>query len=189
MKSESASQMTRVSQAQLTPLMLECLDMGQEVLLTVTGNSMSPLLRHERDQVVLVKPSDPTVLRTGDVPLYRRDNGQIVLHRIVERDDGKKRRFYGERQALPSMHSSSGLTYTLLGDAQTEREPNVRPEQILAVAAAFIRDGKRVDCHSTVYRRRCLRWHRLLPLRAPLVWLWHLPRRVKNKCIRLFKGN
>ena len=89
MKSENASQMTRVSQAQLTPLMLECLDMGQEVRLTVTGYSMSPFLRHERDQVVLVKPSDPTVLRTGDAykvgrqnVVYAADLGKIPVNVI-----------------------------------------------------------------------------------------------------------
>ena len=35
-----------VSLTELSPLMLECLAQGQEVLLTVTGNSMSPFLRH-----------------------------------------------------------------------------------------------------------------------------------------------
>lgn len=185
MSRERAVPTVRVSQEALSPVMMDCLDQGQEVLLTVTGNSMSPFLRHRRDQVVLVKPSDPTTLQPGDVPLYRRDNGQLVLHRIVERDDGKKRRLYGEKDPLPSMHSSSGLTYTMLGDAQTVREPDVRPQQILAVAKAFIRKDKRWDCRSTAYRRRTLRWHRLLPVRKPLVWLWHLPYRVYNKCARL----
>lgn len=175
-----------VSQEALSPLLQDCLDQGQEVMLTVTGNSMCPFLRHQRDQAVLVKPSDPTTLQPGDVLLYRRDNGQLVLHRIVERDDGRKRRIYGDREPYPSMHSSSPLTYTMLGDAQTDREPNVRPEQILALAEAFIRKGRRWDCRSTTYRRRCLRWHRLLPVRTFLVWLWRLPYRVYNKCVCLF---
>jgi hypothetical protein len=147
---------------------------------------MAPFLRHKRDQVVLTKPADPSVLQPGDVPLYRRKSGQFVLHRIVERDDGNKRRLYGEHTSLPSMHSSSSLTYTMLGDAQTEREPNIAPEQIVAVATAFLRKGKRWECRSTAYRRRCLRWHRLLPLRVPLVWLNHLPHRVSRKLGTLF---
>lgn len=171
---------------ELSPLMIACLDEGKEVLLTVTGNSMGIFLRHRRDQVVLVKPADPTMLQPGDVPLYRRDNGQMVLHRIVERDDGTKRRLYGEREPLPSMHSSSPLTYTMLGDAQTKSEPNIRPDQIVAVAIAFLRKGKRWDCRSTAYRRRSLRWHKLMPLRATLVRLWHLLHGAQNKLKTLF---
>lgn len=193
MNREQTPQITRVSQAQLTPLMLECLDKGQEIVLTVTGNSMSPFLRHGRDKVVLAKPADPTALRVGDVPLYRRENGQLVLHRIVERDDGKKRRLYGEREPYPSMHSSSPLTYTMLGDAQTDLERDVRPDQILAIAEAFVRKGKRWECRSIAYQRRCLRWHSLLTIRKPLVWLWHLPYRIVAKCTRIYrqlvKGN
>ncbi len=176
----------QVSMAELSPLMIACLDEGKEVLLTVTGSSMGTFLRHRRDQVVLVKPADPTTLQPGDVPLYRRQSGQLVLHRIVERDDGTKRRLYGERESLPSMHSSSPLTYTMLGDAQTQREPNIRPEQIVAVAIAFVRKGKRWDCRGTAYRRRSLRWHKLMPLRAPLVRLWHLLHGARNRLERLF---
>lgn len=186
MSGERESLTMQVSMAELSPLMMECLDDGKEVLLTVTGNSMCPFLRHKRDQVVLVKPADPTTLQSGDVPLYRRKSGQFVLHRIVERDDGNKRRLYGERESLPSMHSSSLLTYTMLGDAQTVREPNIAPEQIVAVATAFLRKGKRWECRSTAYRRRALRWHRLLPIRAPLVRLYHLRYAAQNKLNKLF---
>ena len=91
---------------ELSPLMIECLTQGQEVLLTITGNSMSPFLRHKRDQVVLTA-CDPTALEAGEVPLYRRDNGQYVLHRIVERDDGAIRTRYGQEA-----HPASGATHT-----------------------------------------------------------------------------
>lgn len=176
----------QVSMAELSPLMIACLDEGKDVLLTVTGNSMAPFLRHRRDQVVLVKPADPTTLQPGDVPLYRRQSGQLVLHRIVERDDGTLRCLYGEREPLPSMHSSSSLTYTMLGDAQTQCEPNIRPEQIVAVATAFVRKGKRWECSSIAYHRRCLRWHKLMLLRAPLVRIWHLLHGVRNRLKGLF---
>ena len=155
--------------------------------MTITGNSMCPFLRHERDQVVLSKPCDPATLQVGDVLLYQRRGGQLVLHRIVERDDGTKRRRYGEKEPLPSMHSSTGLTYTMLGDAQTEPEPDIRPDQIVALATAFIRNGKRWDCHSTAYRRRSLRWHKLLPLRALLVRMYHLSVAARRKAVNIFE--
>ncbi len=177
----------QVSMEELSPLMISCLDEGKEVLLTVTGNSMAPFLRHSRDQVVLKKPADQTALQPGEVPLYRRKNGQMVLHRIVERDDGMKRCLYGECEPLQSMHSSSSLTYTMLGDAQTQREPNIHPEQIVAVATAFVRKGKRWDCCGTAYRRRSLRWHKLMPIRMSLVRLWHLLHGVKNRVKAVLK--
>lgn len=165
---------------QMFPVMQEQLALGQEVVLTITGNSMSPYVRHRRDQVVLVA-ANPTALQPGDVPLIRRDNGQFVLHRIVERDDGTTRRCWGRAKAYPS--ATEELRYTLLGDAQWELEPDVRADQILAVATAFIRKGRRWECDSPAYRRNRLLWHRLLPLRR--VWMWW-DRRLHWRFRRLF---
>ena len=156
-----------VSLSELSPLMLECLAQGQEVLMTVTGNSMSPFLRHKRDQVVL-SACDPESLQVGDVPFYRRDNGQYVLHRIVERDDGVVRTRYGSRRVLPSI--GGDLTFTMLGDAQWTEEPDIRADQVLARATAFVRLGRRWECDSAAYRFHRLLWHRFLPIRKTLMW-------------------
>ena len=53
--------------------------------LVVTGNSMWPTFRHRKDQVVL-RPAD--TFQKGDIILYRRENGQYVLHRIMQKKDG-----------------------------------------------------------------------------------------------------
>ena len=165
---------------QLSPLMQECIAQGQEVVLTITGNSMSPFVRHRRDQVVLVA-AEPTALQPGDVPLIRRDSGHYVLHRIVERDDGQVRKMWGSAKTYPS--ATGELRYTLLGDAQWQTEPNIRADQVIAVATAFIRKGKRWDCADAAYRRNRLFWHRLLPLRKTLIWL---DRRLEWRFRRLF---
>lgn len=162
---------------QLAPIMSECMTQGQEVVLTITGNSMSPFVLHRQDQVVLTV-CDPVALQPGDVPLYRRRNGKYVLHRIVERDDGVTRTRWGEEKPLPSQCDC--LQYTMLGDAQWVEEPGIEPDQIVAVATAFIRRGKRWECASDAYRRNRLRWHRLRPLRPVLVFLYHLPRRIRS---------
>ena len=161
---------------QLVPIMADCFDQKQEVVLTITGNSMSPFLRHQKDQVVLVA-CDPTALQPGDVPLYQRRNGKYVLHRIVERDDGVTCTRWGQEESLPSR--CAGLQYTMLGDAQWQKEPHIEPDQIIAVATAFISRGKRWECASTAYQDNRLRWHRLLPLRPLLVRLYHLPRHLR----------
>ncbi len=165
---------------ELSPLMLACLEQGQEVVLTITGNSMSPYLRHQRDQVVLT-PCDPTSLQLGMIPFYRRHNGQYVMHRIVGRDDGKTMRRYGSKKEYPS--AGDGLQYVMMGDAQSYIEHGIRPDQIVARATAFIRMGKRVECDSPGYRFHRLLWHRLLPLRKTFIWL---DRRLEWRFRRLF---
>ena len=161
---------------QLEPIMVECFAQGQEVVLTITGNSMSPFVLDRRDQVVLAA-CDPTALRPGDVPLYRRKNGQYVLHRIVKRDDGTVCTRWGREGTTPSR--GGDLRYTMLGDAQWVAEPNICPDQIVGRATAFIRRGKRWECDSDEYVRNRLRWHRWLSLRPVLVPLYHLPRRLR----------
>ena len=152
---------------EMYPVIQERLAQGQEVVLTITGNSMSPYLRHHRDQVVLVS-ADPMALQPGDVPLILRDNGQFVLHRIIERTDADGCVLWGRHKVESS--AVSELRYTLLGDAQWVIEPEVRPDQILAVATAFIRKGRRIECGSSAYLRNRLLWHRLLPARR--AWMW-----------------
>lgn len=161
---------------QLAPIMTECLAQGQEVVLTITGHSMSPFMRHKKDQVVLIA-CDPQALQPGDVPLYQRRNGSYILHRIVERDDGTMRTRFGVDEVLPSRCDS--LQYTMLGDAQWVEESGIEPDQIIAVATAFISRGKRWECAGDAYRNNRLRWHRLLPLRPLLVRVYHLPRHVR----------
>ena len=66
----------------LMPVIRERLEAGETVEFMPRGVSMLPLLRQGRDAVVL-SPL-PERLRKYDVVLYRRRNGQYVLHRIVE---------------------------------------------------------------------------------------------------------
>ena len=176
MSKKVASRFVGVSLDELAPIMAECMEQGQEVVFTITGNSMSPFLRNRKDQVVLTT-CDPTTLQPGDVPLYRRRSGKYVLHRLVERDDGVTRTRYGLDEALPSRCDS--LRYTMLGDAQWQEEPGIAPDQIIVVATAFISRGKRWECDSDAYRANRLRWHRLLWLRPLLVRTYHLPRHIR----------
>ena len=164
----------RLPMAELTPLLADGLAQGQEVVITITGNSMSPFLRHRRDQAVLAA-ADAAGLQPGDVPLYRRRNGQYVLHRVVERRENGVCCRLGAAPCPAA--DAAGVQYTMLGDAQTQLEPGIRPEQIVAVATAFYRRGHCRSCDDPAYRRRVRRWHRLLPVRRWLIAAYRLPGR------------
>lgn len=133
-----------LSMNDITPVITQCIEKGSEVILTVSGYSMSPFVKNRRDQVVLVKTDSPDKLKVGDVPLYLRENGMYVLHRVVKVSNG---------------------VYTMLGDAQTLKEPGIKPSQIIAVAKAFIRKGKRYECSGAVYRLYSFLWMTLAPVR------------------------
>ena len=104
-----------VRMASLSPIMEEILAAGGSVELTVTGNSMRPMLLHKVSRVRLLPPRH---LSRGDLPLYRRDNGQYVLHRVVDVEND---------------------CYTCCGDNQWHLEPGIRQDQIVAVVSDFCR--------------------------------------------------
>lgn len=128
--------------ASLSPLMEEILAQGHSVELTVTGNSMRPMLRHKVSRVRLAPAGD---LKKGDIPLYRRDNGAFVLHRVVARE---------------------GETFTCCGDNQWHLERNLRPDQVLAVMTDFSRNGERwTSCGHPLHRFYWRFWVTVRPLR------------------------
>ena len=155
---------TNVPLEQMMPLILERLASGETVKFTTRGTSMLPMLDNGKDQVIL-SPL-PKKLKKYDLPLYRRDNGQFVLHRIVK----------------------VGKTYTCVGDNQFELETGVRPDQMIAVATGFIRKGKQYDVNQIGYRiYRCL-WHRSRPVRRFALRCWRGGIRRLKICVkRLYK--
>lgn len=119
--------------------------------LVVTGNSMSPFLIHGRDRVWLSRPVRP--VRRGDVLLYRRENGAYVLHRV-----------YGVQEGVLAM----------VGDAQTELEPGVRQEQVLAIVTQAERKGKMLMPGCFWWDFFAGVWIRILPLRRPMHRLYSM---------------
>lgn len=115
--------------AELYPVMCEVLDSGGEFSMISAGNSMLPLLRSRIDTVVLTKPQGR--LKKWDVPLYRRDNGEFILHRVLK--------------VLPD-------GYVMCGDHQFLKEYGIDDTLIVAVLKAFIRDGKRTEVTDFRYR-------------------------------------
>ena len=123
------------------PLIREKLDGGQCVRFSPMGVSMLPMLRQGRDAVELSPV--PQRLKKYDLPLYQRDDGKFILHRIVE----------------------VGETYTCIGDNQFVLEPGVRQDQMIGLVTAFYRDGKRICVEAAGYRAYCRFWHYSRPVR------------------------
>lgn len=105
---------------------------------------MWPLLQ-EGNSWVQVAARNGRQLRVGDVVLYRRGDGSLVLHRII-------------RSETPGV-------YLLCGDHQWNQVEQVRDEQILAVAQAFSRNGHWIDEHTRWYRLYQKFWNRNLTVR------------------------
>ena len=119
----------------LMPLIREQLAAGKTVRFSPRGISMLPMLRQGKDQVVF-SPL-PETLKKYDLPLYQRDNGQFVLHRIIE----------------------VGETYTCIGDNQFDPEPGLRRDQMIALVTAFRRDGRDIPVTNPGYQLYCRIWH------------------------------
>ena len=133
----------------LMPLIKDIITEGSTVKLTVTGNSMLPLLRHELDQVELGAFSGD--LEKGDIVLIRRDDGDYVLHRVYRLDEAA-RCFY------------------MLGDAQRFEEGPLAYEQIVAVAVALYRGERRIGVDKAWYHLFVGGWFKLLRLRPRILW-------------------
>ena len=151
-----------VSMAVLDPLMQEVLTAGGTVDLTTTGNSMRPMLLHRVSKVRLAAPRP---LRRGDIPLYRRDNGTYVLHRVMALE--------GER-------------YTLCGDHQWHPEPGIRQDQVLAVVTDFCRRSRWVSCVAPGYRLYWKIWVAIRPLRRLVIGGM---RRIARRLRGIFREN
>ena len=129
---------------QLMPLIREQLAQGKPVRFAPRGISMLPMLRQGRDKVVLAPAAGK--LKKYDIPLYQRDDGHFVLHRIV----------------------GVGETYTCIGDNQYELEYGIRQDQIIAVVVAFTRDEKEIPVTNLAYRLYSRVWHWLRPVKKVL---------------------
>ncbi len=136
----------------------EVLNREGKLIYTNVGDSMLPLIRQDRDLLVIEKPRGR--LKKYDVPLYRRDNGQWVLHRILQvRDDG----------------------YVICGDNRWRKEYGITDRHIFGVLTAVIRDGRELKVRDWRYRLYVAVWCGCFPLRALLLWGWHCGKRLWKK--------
>ena len=122
------------------------LEQGRSIQIQPQGYSMYPLFVPGRDAAVIER-TESTHLKRGDVVLYRRESGKLVLHRIYRiRKDG----FY------------------MVGDNQSEVEGPLRASQIKGILTGFVRKGKYTSAGHPVYRLASRLWLFLRPMRPGL---------------------
>lgn len=126
--------------------LLGLLEETESVPLVISGSSMTPFLVHGRDTVYLSKVQHP--LKRGDMILYRRSGGAYILHRIYQVENA---------------------SYTLVGDAQTQLEPGIRSDQVLAQVTAVRRKGKLLQSGSFWWDFFEKVWIRMVPLRPAVL--------------------
>ena len=115
--------MPKLNMETLLPFIEEAFNRGVDFQIPITGTSMNPLLYQNRDYVKIVKPTLP--LKLGDIPLYRRDDGAFVLHRVVGiKENGE---------------------YIMCGDNQFLLEHGITDKHIIGIAKTLVIDGKEVD--------------------------------------------
>ena len=144
--------------ADLLPFIEEAFSKDMTFKIPITGTSMNPFLVEGRDYVLIEKPSLP--LEIGDVPLYRRDNGTFVLHRVVDKTE---------------------KGYVMCGDNQFILERGIKDEHIIGVVSEIVRDGKTLSVTDADYVEYKNKYVKNVGTRYPV-------RRLKYKLYRLWHG-
>ena len=113
----------------------------RKLIYTNVGDSMMPLLRQGKDLLIIERPkewdvpyegSEDTVrkLKRLDVPLYKRDNGAYVLHRVL-----KVRK----------------KDYVICGDNRYHREYGISDRHVIGVLTGVVRGGREISVHDKMY--------------------------------------
>ncbi len=156
---DSCNKQTAMDAARMA-FVAERLAAGQKVrYLGFRGVSMMPMLRQGKDSVEL-SPLPPK-LNKYDLPIYRRADGQYVMHRVV---------------AVKPDH------YICLGDNTLTLE-HIYPEQMIGVVSAFKRGDRRIETNAPGYRVYCRLWRLTYPFRKLICRLKGCARHI----LRLFR--
>lgn len=118
---------------------------GKQASLLVTGTSMVPFLRNEKDWVLLSPVAgEPRV-------------GKILLFRM------------GERLVLHRLRSKKQDRYIMNGDGQSKLEI-ICPEQVEAVVTGVVRhSGRTICCDGFLWKLLTVLWWPTRPVRALLL--------------------
>ena len=130
---------------------------------TVVGGSMRPLIRVNRDKVMLVSVQ-PEKIRVGDIVLFpgHYKGGEYCLHRVWKLDGDRVQTF---------------------GDGNPRPDGWFQRERILGRAKLIKRGKQTIDCDDPKWQKRAARWVNLWRIRPLLM----LPHRAVDKIERTMR--
>ena len=132
-----------------------------KLVYTNVGDSMMPLIKQGRDLLIIEKPDGR--LKRYDIPLYKRDSGQYVLHRVIEVRE---------------------KDYVILGDNCIAKETGITDADIIGVMTEFYRDGKKHTTDELPYRI----YSRAVVAAAPLRTAWRKLRQKAGRFLHRLTG-
>ena len=152
-----------LSGSEVFPVAADFLAQGQKVAFTVSGNSMWPLIRHNRDSVLLASLDRPA--RVGDIVLLKvpPPHDRYILHRI---------------------HRIQGDRCVTLGDGAMKPDPPVPLTCIIGRVEKVFRGKLSIGCDSLPSRFLFWLWRAFLPLRRPLLHGFRMAGRVMARLRR-----
>lgn len=126
-----------VALEELLPVIEEKLSNGGTFMFSPKGESMLPTIRPNIDSVTISPVADR--LKKYDLPLYRRDNGQFVLHRVIS---VKKNSYVmsGDNQVIPEYNIyDSHLIGIVTSINKPEGVINVTDEKYIKYVIAHVK--------------------------------------------------
>lgn len=136
----------------------EVLEKYGRLVYTNSGDSMLPFIHEKRDILIIEKPSGR--LKKYDVPLYRRDSGQYVLHRILKVREND---------------------YVICGDNRINKEYGITDRHIIGVLTAVNRNGKMIYNNNRLYRLYVHLWCDLFCVRYLVLKTKSIIKRIKSR--------
>lgn len=136
----------------------EELEQSGKLVYPNVGVSMRPLIKQDRDLLIIEKAKGR--LKKYDIPLYKRANGQYVLHRVVKVREND---------------------YVILGDNCVSKEYGITDSQILGVLTSLVRNGKEVDFNSFGYKLYVRARYAHYPVRVIISRLKRLAKKILRR--------
>ncbi len=124
-----------------------------KLLQTTVGDSMEPMLKNRENIVVLEKAEG--ILKKYDLPLYKRPNGQYVLHRII-----KVRK----------------NNYIVCGDNRWKTEI-IPHEWVIACTSGYYKNGNFISVNDKSY----CKYLKTLGIRRKKLWMKSVIKRLLNE--------
>lgn len=114
----------------------QLISQGENVTITIKGNSMRPWLQNSKHKVI-VRPLADSILQCGDIALFRY-KGKHILHRVVKIDNDK---------------------ITFSGDGNIGIKEQASKDDVIALVESIITpSGRVIECNSNEWKTKSKLW-------------------------------